>query len=99
MSLCVGVACRPFHPLFVRRGMVLRLCAEECLCVGMCVCVYVCACRDYQLGQSIEVKETRVCCVMRHNKLGCFFGCMSVCVCVCVCVCVLEIRWALFLER
>ena len=38
-------------------------------------------------------------CVMRHNKLVCFFGCMSVCVCVRVCVCVLEIGWALFLER
>ena len=40
--------------------VVVRLCAEECVCEYVCMCV----CRDYQLGQSTEVTETRVCCVM-----------------------------------
>ena len=83
----VCVAGRLFHLLFVRRG-----CGGAALCRRVCVCEYVCmrvcVCRDYQLGQSTEVTETRVCCVMRHNKLVCFFGCMSVSVCACVFVCV-----------
>ena len=57
----VCVAGRLFHLLFVRRG-----CGGAALCRRVCVCVYVCmcVCRDYQLGQSTEVTETRVCCVM-----------------------------------
>ena len=101
LFLCVCVVQTAIAALIVlgSHGSNGRFSSDSCLVqtaidiVRVCVCV----CRDYQLGQSTEVTETRVCCVMRHNKLVCFFGCMSVCVRVCVCV--LEIRWALFLER
>ena len=45
VCLCVGVAGRPFHLLFVRRVCCgAALCSKVCVCKYVCMCVCVCLC-------------------------------------------------------
>ena len=70
--VCVCVAVRPFHLLFVRRGR-----CGAALCRRVCVCVYVRVSQPGLFIFSFFVEDV----VLRHCAESSFFF-ASVCVCV-----------------